>query len=192
MYWIFGILLIGAIVGLVIFILKRKKKSEYKYVYQPIVNQPKQLKAIFSPENNFSEEKNKEIINNKKMSEPDSNKFQNVHEYDTQLTNIFQPERIFSKEEKIRMFKSFQEQIHNPAAQSAITAIIRDLDTNGNYDPANQVDSSDILASILDKELDPSMVNILEEQLSDARNLGICVQGRSTRLIQVWKAIYKF
>jgi len=191
MYWIFGILLIGAIVGLVIFILKRKKKEKRnEYIYIQKNNQPKQLKPIFSPEKNFPEKKNKEIVNNKQMSEPDPNKFQNVHEYDTKLTNIFQPERMFSKEEKIQMFKNFQEQIQNPAAQEAISAIIRDLDTNGNYDPANQVDSSDILVSILDKELDPTMVNILEEQLSDAKNLGLCPQGRSCRLIQVWKSVY--
>ena len=125
------------------------------------------------------------------MSEPDSNKFINVHIFDTQLTNIFQPERMFSKEEKIEMFKTFQEQIQNPAAQEAISTMIRDLDTNGTYAPANPVDSTAIIASILDKELDPSMVNILEEQLSDAKNLGLCPQGRSCRLIQVWKSVYK-
>jgi hypothetical protein len=189
MYWIFVILLIGAIVGLVIFIFKRKRKekSEYKYVQKSFakseINQLEQLNFTTFPPN-------KTIVNNKQMANPDPNKFQNVHEYDTKLTNIFQSERMFSKEEKIQMFKTFQEQIQNPVARETISVMIRDLDTNGNYDPANQVDSSDVLASILDKELDPSMVNILNEQLADAKNLGICPQGRACRLIQVWKSVY--
>lgn len=119
-----------------------------------------------------------------------SSEFQNVHIYDTQLRNIFSPKN-YSIEYKERLFEGLLTQLRNPHSKEMVRLIYQDMrQPNGgaNYDPANNIDASELLADILSTNY-TEVLTYLEEQLQDNSMLGRCPQGRSTRLIQIWRSL---
>ena len=113
----------------------------------------------------------------------------NVHEFDGLLKNKYTPSKIFSKEEKIKLFKQFIERTNNPYALSMVRIMLSDFLMGANKDNANLIDWSNLFADILSHKGFDDVFNFVEEQLSDARRMGPCAQGRSTRLLQIWTAM---
>ena len=60
---------------------------------------------------------------------------------------------------------------------------------NANTDNQNLIDWSELFTDIMNHKGLDDIFTFLEEQLQDARLLGPCAQGRSTRLLQIWKAM---
>ena len=124
-----------------------------------------------------------------------SNKFIDVHQFDGKLNGFFKPLRIYTSNEKKIKFSEFIHKLSNPSATQAVKNIISDLDkTNGgNYQVENNIDASDILMHLLHLDIKkPDLINNLNEQLADTRNLGMCPSGRCTRLLQLWVAYKDF
>ena len=119
-----------------------------------------------------------------------SHSFRNVHEFDGKLRNIFKPTRTYNVKEKQDSFEQLITQLTNPAAISTVRTMINDLKfVNGaNFQPENNIDSSDILIELIQYIDNDDVIKGLNEQLADARNLGICNSGRVTRLLQLWLA----
>ena len=120
-----------------------------------------------------------------------TNQFQNVHTFDGTLGSTFSPSKNFSKEERVTLFNDFSSKLQDDRAKSMISVIIRDLDTEGNLDRSNNVDSSLILAEIAQKikNTEDISLSFIEEQIGDMANLGPCPEGRTTRFLQIWNAI---
>ena len=112
----------------------------------------------------------------------------NVHTFDGKLVGVFSPKKICTIEEKFELFKKLLPKL-SPIAQQTVDVIMKD--TTGNYQKANNVDASDILADILNRNESEyiDLLPILDEQLVDTKNLGICDSGRVTRLLQVWMTL---
>ena len=119
-----------------------------------------------------------------------SNNFIDVHTFDGKLRDIFRPSKLYTTEEKKEAFSQFIKLLTNPAAISATQTIINDMtrDRGANFHPANNIDASDILIEIIQWVENPDVLALLNEQLGDVKNLGICDSGRVTRLLQVWLA----
>jgi hypothetical protein len=119
------------------------------------------------------------------------NNFINVHEYDSKLKNIFKPNRKYSIEEKEKLFGNLLVEFRNLDAIQTIQIMIIDMyKPNGgdNYHPENDLDSTDILADILSRDY-KDLLPLIEEQLSDTKQLGVCNSGRCCRLIQIWSCL---
>ena len=117
-----------------------------------------------------------------------SNIFINVHDFDSKLKNIFKPLHIYSIEEKQKLFRKLSSEINNVHAIKTLEIIINDMYKPGggdNFHPENNLDASDILADILHREY-KDLIFIIEEQLADTIQLGICNSGRVTRLLNIW------
>ena len=119
-----------------------------------------------------------------------SNTFIDVHTYDGKLKNIFSPSKSYTIEEKKKDFSRLIQALTNPASIKTVHVMIRDLDLpNGaNFQPSNNVDSSDILMELVQWIKNPDLLKTLDEQLADTNNLGMCDSGRVTRLLQLWLA----
>ena len=113
----------------------------------------------------------------------------NVHEFDGLLKNKYTPSKLFSKEEKIKLFKHFTERSEDNEAISMVRIMLSDFLIGINKDNANLIDWSNLFADILSHKGLDDVFSFLEEQLSDARRMGPCAQGRSTRLLQIWTAM---
>lgn len=121
-----------------------------------------------------------------------SNKYINVHTFDGKLQNIFLPIKTYSIEEKKNMFSALINKLH-PISALTVKIIVKDLDKRdggSNFQKENNLDASDILADIIYRNRNKieDMIPMLNEQLADAKNLGICPSGRVTRLLQLWTA----
>jgi hypothetical protein len=119
-----------------------------------------------------------------------SNKFMNVHTFDGKLKDIFIPSNKHTVDEKRESFTYLIGCLTNPTAVTTVRTMFNDLSVikGGNYQQENNIDSSDILMELI-KWIDNSCVlSVLNEQLADATNLGICPSGRVTRLLQLWTA----
>lgn len=121
--------------------------------------------------------------------------FINVHTFDGNLKGIFKPIREHSREEKTDLFNKLLDRLNCGRSISMVKIIINDMykPNNGeNYQIENNIDCTDILADIVDKVLTKEymeMLPLLEEQLSDILNLGVCPSGRTTRLLQIWNTL---
>ncbi len=118
----------------------------------------------------------------------DPNSFINVHEYDGMLRDIFKPSRIYTIEEKVILFGMLYSRLQNPVSSNMLEIMTEDLQKCGNYQPENDLDASDILADLINMGLTPHLTSAISEQLSDSRQLGTCPSGRTTRLLQLWRA----
>ena len=108
--------------------------------------------------------------------------------FDSKLINIFKPLRIYSIDEKEKLFRNLYSQIENKKSLKTIEIIINDMyKTAGgdNFHPENNLDASDILADILSRDY-KDILSLIEEQLSDTIELGICNSGRVTRMLNIW------
>lgn len=117
-----------------------------------------------------------------------SNRFLNVHIFDGQLKDIFTPSQEYTNDDKKIAFENLLPQLSNPIAIETVHTIINDIGKPNNFQPENNVDCSDILMEIIKLTKDTDIIVCLDEQLADAKNLGICPSGRVTRLIQLWSA----
>ena len=115
----------------------------------------------------------------------------NVHIFDGLLLDQYKPSKQFSKEECIMFFKKFKERSKNQYAKEMVTIMLSDYLMNVNKDTANHIDWANLFADIMNHPGLDDLFLFLEEQLHDARLLGPCAQGRSTRLLQIWQALGK-
>lgn len=119
----------------------------------------------------------------------------NVHVYDTHLSSVYdhKSEEKISRADKNQLFTDLNTKLSRPAAKQMVDIISNDMknaDDTGrqslNYDPSNNINCTDVLASILIKSNNTDLISLLDEQLEDMYNLGRCPQGRSTRLLQLY------
>jgi len=122
-----------------------------------------------------------------------SNKFIDVHTFDGKLKGIFHQTKIYSKEEKKESFMNLIQKLVKTSAIEAVHTIINDLsnEKGNNFQSENDLDASNILMEILTCIDNSDVIKMLEEQLVDTKNLGICNSGRVTRLLQIWIAFCK-
>jgi len=113
-----------------------------------------------------------------------SNNYIDVHVYDGTL--LIPPLISYTESEKCEQIQRLQIKLTNSNAIAMIKLIESCIinKTQENYDGANKVDASDLLANILSEKYD-DIIDILEEQLEDVFLLGQCPQGRTTRLLQI-------
>jgi len=113
-----------------------------------------------------------------------SNNYIDVHVYDGAL--LIPPLISYTESEKCEQIQRLQIKLTNSNAIAMIKLIESCIinKTQENYDVANKVDASDLLANILSEKYD-DIIDILEEQLEDVFLLGQCPQGRTTRLLQI-------
>ena len=118
------------------------------------------------------------------------NDFINIHVYDSKLKNIFIPKKTYSNDEKEILFVNLISKIRNVHAIHAIQRMIIDMhNKNGNnFDIENNIDATNVLADILSKNYE-DLLPMIEEQLADANQLGLCPIGRVGRLLQIWCAL---
>lgn len=112
----------------------------------------------------------------------------NVHNFDGRLNGIFNQTRKYSIIEKKQMFSNLINLLTNPSAKQTVNIIIKDLKGEENYQPENNLDSSDILVDLLQYVQNKDLLRNLNEQLADVHKLGMCASGRCTRLLQLWRA----
>ena len=123
---------------------------------------------------------------------------ENVHIFDGKLKNLYNPENIYTDNEKKEILKKFLNKLEKfdnfskklEYAILTVNTILKDIDveSSDNYDETNKIDASQLLSDICNKDIDEIMEFIIE-QLADAYKLGICAQGRSVRLLQIWNAL---
>jgi len=115
----------------------------------------------------------------------------NVHIFDGLLINQYKPSKNFTREECVVCFKKFQEKSKNKYAKDMVTIMLSDYLMQANPDIANHIDWANLFTDIMTHPGLDDLFLFLEEQLHDARLLGPCAQGRSTRLLQIWQALEK-
>lgn len=116
-----------------------------------------------------------------------TNDFINIHVFDSKLKNIFIPNKTYSKHEKEILFVNLITKMKNKNSINVIQTIISDMNKNNgnNFDIENNLEATDILADILNKNYE-ELLPLIEEQLDDAIQLGLCPIGRAGRLLQIW------
>lgn len=117
------------------------------------------------------------------------NEMKNVHSYDRQLKNQYNPTQNYTNDEKKKLYNDFKEEIKDPYARDMIMTMLSDCLKGDKIDEMNDIDWSNLFADILSHKGLVDIKQILEEQLRDMRMLGPCAQGRSTRLLQIWIAM---
>ena len=118
------------------------------------------------------------------------NNFIDVHTFDGKLQGIFKRSKVYTVDQKKKVFYHLTQLLTDLNAIEATKTMIKDLEDEkgSNFHPENNLDASDILMEILQWITNPSVLVILNEQLGDAKNLGLCNSGRVTRLLQIWLA----
>jgi hypothetical protein len=116
--------------------------------------------------------------------------FINVHTFDGKLNGIFLSSAVYTIEDKKIAFSNLIKLLTNSNAKKATQIMINDLSNKegSNFHQANNLDASDILMEICKWLENPDVVKLLNEQLVDAKKLGMCNSGRVTRLLQIWSA----
>lgn len=119
-----------------------------------------------------------------------SNKFIDVHSFDGKLKGLFTPLKTYTIEEKKHHFEQLIPLLTNPDAIATVKTMITDLskESSQNIQLENGIDSSDLLIELIQWKDNNDLLAGLNEQLADAKNLGICPSGRVTRLFQLWNA----
>jgi hypothetical protein len=119
------------------------------------------------------------------------NEFINVHVFDGKLQGIFKPKCEYVTIDKQILFNNFLTKLSNPKAIHIVKTMIQDMskpDRGENYQNENGLDSTDILADILNREY-TDLLSLIEEQLVDVADLGPCPSGKVTRLLQLWQTL---
>ena len=127
----------------------------------------------------------------------------NTHYYDNKLENtleILQPylesSSVVNREQKLKDFAELRKLLLNNKREVLSLVYYDKLveeyikNDRGNYDPVNNIDSTDLLHVIFflyyqekDREFRENLLKLFKEQLYDMRT-GFCQQGRSIRMIQ--------
>lgn len=111
----------------------------------------------------------------------------NVHAFDGKLKGLFAPKKEHTVQEKEILFSKLITEV-SPIAKRTVQTMISDMRApqgGSNYHSANDIDASNILADILSRDY-TDILSLLDEQLVDTQNLGMCDSGRVTRLLQIW------
>lgn len=136
---------------------------------------------------NNNTDMNNSITNNMNNSSlfnyNNSNSFRDVHVYDGKTENIIL-DRSYSIQEQESHLNHLKKLLVQPHAIRMIDILLQ----RDNYDPANKVDSADLLVWICTHNITPELFFLLEEQLSDNGSLGTCLQGSSHRIRQIYYA----
>ena len=115
--------------------------------------------------------------------QPNPGNFRDVHVYDGKIPASSNPALVsIPAEEKSKLFSKLKTLLIHPLAKVMVDRIQAE---DSGIDPANNVRPSDILSSILTRRMSVDIFLLLEEQLADNFLLGQCMQGRTTRLIQI-------
>ena len=120
-----------------------------------------------------------------------SNTFIDVHTFDGKLRDTFKQTIQYTIQQKENLFRELIKRLSNHNAIELVNVMIRDMYVeNGgdNYQIENNLDATDILVDILNKDY-KDLLPIIEEQLADSRKLGVCPSGRVTRLLQIWQTL---
>ena len=116
------------------------------------------------------------------------NLFKNVHVFDGEIRNEYKQQHTFISTDLWLEISNFYYKLTHPMAKESVKMIM--VDQEHNYDPTNDMNASDILADIAIKISDEEVDNYIQEQIADIFLLGRCPQGRTTRLFQIWRALY--
>ena len=119
--------------------------------------------------------------------------FKNVHEFDGQLRNIFNPQLVVDKEDEfLEAAKRVHELLESEEAKQCFRMIAFTQDAQ-NFDSANQTHARLLLlviCSLIQTHVEKKdLISVLSEQLRDCWMLGQCPSGRVTRLIQVYRLL---
>jgi hypothetical protein len=117
----------------------------------------------------------------------------NVHEFDGKLRGKYNKKYNVDNNTKIEEFNKLLLCIKKRKARIALVKIINDLkfgNDSSNYHKDNDINCSDLLYDILKHTNHTFLLPLIEEQLYDMENSGICDSGRVTRLFQIWKSLY--
>ncbi len=129
-----------------------------------------------------------------------SNTFINVHSFDRQWDNkIINPNNLNDNNKKELfewLISSLKELNISNNSFIGINLIIGKDGNKGNYDSINNISATDILVEIcilLKKINNESITNdilkLLAEQMSDMVELGQCPQGRTSRLMGIYRSL---
>lgn len=123
----------------------------------------------------------------------------NTHSYDGKLDPTVM-EKLnqlnvcnYTAEEKQAKAHELQEQLKtlHPKAQYFLTLIIQRMNTPDNYDPANKINTDDLIYVCWMLRNNPDFIQLLEYQLMEMES-GFCVQGRVNRLFQIISPFVQF
>ena len=92
------------------------------------------------------------------------NEMKNVHSYDRQLKNQYNPTKNYTNDEKKKLYKDFKEEIKDPYARDMIMTMLSDCLKDDKIDEMNDIDWSNLFADILSHKGLVDMKQILEEQ----------------------------
>ena len=124
-----------------------------------------------------------------------------VHSYDAQCKSDIRDLRVFTRDEKLGLFRWLYDQMEEikqsdlAGAQMGLDLIVNSIGQSNNYDSTNLVYADDVLANIVEylqivKPVDytafESTMNGVIEQTMDMFHSGQCASGRTIRLIQIW------
>ena len=126
-----------------------------------------------------------------------------VHIFDGKIKNSYITKNKFNNTEKLKMFDELFEVLKSDSAKKGLV-LIKNIESGGNYDNTNDMYADDVMAEICNYIINESysenkekiedvktIINTIDEQLSDMYNTGTCPQGRVIRLYQIYKSIYK-
>lgn len=117
----------------------------------------------------------------------------NVHEFDGKLRGKYNKKYNVDNNTKIEEFNKLLICIKKRKARIGLSKIINDLklgDNGSNYHQDNDINCSDLLYDILKHNNHTFLLSVIEEQIYDMENSGICDSGRVTRLFQIWQSLY--
>jgi len=108
--------------------------------------------------------------------------FRDVHVYDGKGDEIDVPK--YSQDVHVGCIGHLRGLLKEDSAARMLDIILH----RNNFDPANRVDSADLLVWICTHPLTTDLFYLLIEQLNDNGNLGVCRQGTSHRIRQIYYA----
>jgi len=120
------------------------------------------------------------------VTQAKSHTYQDVHQFDGKLSISTPSIKTFTKEEKELLLSKLLTILQNPLSKLMATKIIADSNM---VDGANNINPSDMLASILCSKMTKDIFLLLEEQLADNFMLGQCPMGRTNRMAQIMELV---
>lgn len=143
---------------------------------------------------------NDAVTNYIKITTVDTNNFRDVHtEYDSKYTHdICTKYTIQEKKDKFNILINEMQSLHLDLR--GIQTVINDSQTPSNFDTINNLYADDVLIEIINvleilSALDENNFNRISiykniiEQMNDMITLGSCPQGRTNRLMQIYKSL---
>ena len=90
------------------------------------------------------------------------NEMKNVHSYDRQLKNQYNPTKNYTNDDKKKLYTDFKDEITDPYAKDMITTMLSDALKGDKMDDMNEIDWSDLFSDILSHKGLVDMKQILE------------------------------